>query len=67
LAVIININARGSVKVYKESDKEFGIEFIGKVSPEDCENGNNLVIVSWDASWWYRALGDTKIRYVVKT
>jgi hypothetical protein len=68
LAVIVNIsNAGGSLKVYKTSNNRWGNVFIDKVGTEDCEDGGKLVIVSWEADWWYRSLGATATKYVVKT
>ena len=67
LAVIVNIsNAGGSLKVYKTSDNQWGNVFIDKVGTEDCENGDKLVIVSWETDCWYRSLGATAIKYVIK-
>ncbi|KAF2444652.1 hypothetical protein P171DRAFT_431450 [Karstenula rhodostoma CBS 690.94] len=67
LAIIVNIsNAGGSLKVYKTADNQWGNVFVDKVGTEDCEDGNKIVIASWEADWWYRSLGETGIKYIVK-
>ncbi len=36
---------------------------VGKVTTDDAQM---LVIVPWDAKWWYRSISAVEIRYIVK-
>ncbi|EGD95578.1 hypothetical protein TESG_08394 [Trichophyton tonsurans CBS 112818] len=68
VAVIINISKQGgALKVHRTSDNSWGNVFIGMIgSDDDEENIRSLVIVPWDAGWYYRSLGDIKLQYVIK-
>lgn len=67
VAVVIDISSvGGSLNIHQTSDNKWGNVFIGMVGMEDSENGDRLVILPWEARWYYRSLGAIKIKYAVK-
>ena len=52
------------MKIGESSDDDLGVAAVGMVGKEDA---TDLIVVPWDAGWWFYTIGAIGVKYVVKS
>jgi hypothetical protein len=69
VALVVDVSPTGGgiLKVHHDSPGPWGNESLGNVGSGDGEVvTTQLIIIPWSSSWWYRYIGQVRVRYIVQ-